>query len=159
MIPGVEGGYTLDSKGNTSAIYDAAVNWKGSPLIVFAGKEYGTGSSRDWAAKGPSLQGVKMVVAVSYERIHRSNLLGMGILPLEFTDGNSIDTLGIKGNETFSLKGLCNIQPSCELTMEVKLTDGSSKSFPVKVRIDTGLELEYWKAGGILNYVLLEFMK
>jgi aconitate hydratase len=159
MIPGVEGGYTIDSEGNTSAIFDAAVSWDVSPLIVFAGKEYGTGSSRDWAAKGPSLQGVKMVVAVSYERIHRSNLLGMGILPLEFTDGNSIDTLGIKGNETFSLKGLGNIHPSCELTMEVKLKDGSSKSFPVKVRIDTGLELEYWKAGGILNYVLLDFMK
>ncbi len=159
MIPGIEGGYTLDSKDNTSAIYDAATSWNGLPLIVFAGKEYGTGSSRDWAAKGPSLQGVKMVVAMSYERIHRSNLLGMGILPLEFTDGNSIDTLGIKGNETFSLKDLENIQPSCELTMEIKLTDGSSKSFPVKVRIDTGLELEYWKAGGILNYVLLEFMK
>ncbi len=159
MIPGVEGGYTIDNKGNTSAIYDAAVSWNGSPLIVFAGKEYGTGSSRDWAAKGPSLQGVEMVVAVSYERIHRSNLLGMGILPLEFTDGDSVDSLGIKGNETFSLKGLGNIQPSCELTMDVKLPDGSSKSFPVKVRIDTGLELEYWKAGGILNYVLLEFMK
>lgn len=159
MIPGVEGGYTIDSNGKTSAIYDAAVSWKGSPLIVFAGKEYGTGSSRDWAAKGPSLQGVEMVVAMSYERIHRSNLLGMGILPLEFTEGNSVDSLEIKGDETFTLKGLENIQPSGELTIEVKIADGKIKSFPVKVRIDTGLELQYWKAGGILNYVLLEFMK
>lgn len=159
MIPGVEGGYTIDSNGNTSAIFDAAVSWNGSPLIVFAGKEYGTGSSRDWAAKGPSLQGVELVVAMSYERIHRSNLLGMGILPLEFTDGNSVDSLGIKGDETFSLKGLSGIQPSCELIMDVKQIDGSNKYFPVKVRIDTDLELEYWKAGGILNYVLFSFMK
>ncbi len=159
MVPGIEGGYTIDSKGDTSAIYDAAVSWKDSPLVVFAGKEYGTGSSRDWAAKGPSLQGVKMVVAISYERIHRSNLLGMGILPLEFIEGNSVDSLGIKGDETFSLKGLENIHPSCKLTMEVKQNKGTIYSFPVKLRIDTGLELEYWKAGGILNYVLYEFMK
>jgi len=159
MLPGVEGGYTIDSEGNTSAIFDAAVSWKGSHLIVFAGKEYGTGSSRDWAAKGPSLQGIKAVVAESYERIHRSNLLGMGILPLEFINGNSVDSLGIKGDETYLIKGLRGIQPSGELTIDVKRTDGSLESFRVKVRIDTGLELKYWQAGGILNYVLAEFMK
>ena len=159
MLTGIEGGYTKDSKGETAAIFDAAMSWETAPLLVFAGKEYGTGSSRDWAAKGPSLQGVKLVIAMSYERIHRSNLLGMGILPLEFTNGNSVDSLEIKGNETFTLKGLRNIYPGGELTLLMKRIDESNESFPVKVRIDTGLELEYWKAGGILNYVLLSFMK
>ncbi len=159
MIPGTEGGYTLDSKGEVSAIYDAAVSMKDTPLLVFAGKEYGTGSSRDWAAKGPSLQGVKLVIAESYERIHRSNLLGMGILPLEFGKDYSVDSLGIRGDEIFSLSGLEDIRPAGELTMSMKRGSGISKSFPVKVRIDTGLELEYWKAGGILNYVLFSFMK
>ena len=159
MLPGIEGGYTKDSNGETAAIFDAAVTWNESPLIVFAGKEYGTGSSRDWAAKGPSLQGVKVVVAMSYERIHRSNLLGMGILPLEFINDNSVDSLKISGEESFSIKGLGNIEPAGILEAEKILYDGSSKTFSVKVRIDTKLELEYWKAGGILNYVLLEFMK
>ena len=159
MLPGIEGGYTKDSTGKTAAIFDAAMSWGEKPLIVFAGKEYGTGSSRDWAAKGPSLQGVKVVIAMSYERIHRSNLLGMGILPLEFTKKESVDTLKITGDESFMIKGLNNIEPGGELEVEIQLKDGSLKSFPVKVRIDTKLELEYWKAGGILNYVLLEFMK
>ena len=159
MLPGVEGGYTKDSNGKTAAIFDAATTWGEAPLIVFAGKEYGTGSSRDWAAKGPSLQGVKVVIAESYERIHRSNLLGMGILPLEFTQNESVDTLKISGDESFSIKGLSNIEPAGILEAEMILKDGSLKTFPVKVRIDTKLELEYWKAGGILNYVLLSFMK
>ena len=159
MLPGVEGGYTKDSIGEAAAIYDAAITWGDTPLIVFAGKEYGTGSSRDWAAKGPSLQGVKVVVAESYERIHRSNLLGMGILPLEFKEKDSIESLGISGNESFTIIGLSRIKPLGNLTVDVKPEDGSSKTFPVKVRIDTGLELEYWKAGGILNYVLQDFMK
>ncbi len=158
MIPGVEGGYTLNSRGEVSAIYDAAVSFRDTPLLVFAGKEYGTGSSRDWAAKGPSLQGVKLVVAESYERIHRSNLLGMGILPLEFAKGYSVDSLNIKGDEIFSLSGLKNIRPAGDLTMTMKRSSSTSE-FPVKVRIDTALELEYWKAGGILNYVLFSFMK
>ncbi len=159
MLPGIEGGYTRDSTGGTSAIYDAAATWGGAPLIVFAGKEYGTGSSRDWAAKGPSLQGVKVVIAESYERIHRSNLLGMGILPLEFTNNNSIDSLQISGEESFSIRALSNIKPGKTLETEMVLKDGSLKTFTVKVRIDTKLELEYWKAGGILNYVLFSFMK
>ncbi len=159
MLPGIEGGYTKDSNGETAAIFDAAMSWGKTPLIVFAGKEYGTGSSRDWAAKGPSLQGVKAVIAMSYERIHRSNLLGMGILPLEFTENNSVDSLKISGEESFSIGGLSNIVPAGELEVKMKLQDGKIKTFPVKVRIDTNLELEYWKAGGILNYVLLEFMK
>lgn len=159
MIPGIEGGYTKDSNGETAAIYDAAISWEEAPLIVFAGKEYGTGSSRDWAAKGPSLQGVKVVIAMSYERIHRSNLLGMGILPLEFVKNDSIDSLKISGNESFSIKGLSKISPAGILDVEMILQNGSQTTFSAKVRIDTKLELEYWKAGGILNYVLLDFMK
>ncbi len=159
MLQGIEGGYTKDCNGKTAAIYDAATTWGNAPLIVLAGKEYGTGSSRDWAAKGPSLQGVKAVIAMSYERIHRSNLLGMGILPLEFADNNSIDSLKISGDETFSIKGLNKIEPAGILNVDMKFKDGSLTTFPVKVRIDTKLELEYWKAGGILNYVLLDFMK
>lgn len=159
MLPGIEGGYTKNSNGETVSIFDAAMSWGEAPLIIFAGKEYGTGSSRDWAAKGPSLQGVKAVIAESYERIHRSNLLGMGILPLEFTENNSVDSLKISGDESFSIGGLNNIVPAGKLEVKMKLQDGKIKTFPVKVRIDTNLELEYWKAGGILNYVLLEFMK
>ena len=159
MLPGIEGGYTKNSNGETVSIFDAAMSWGEAPLIIFAGKEYGTGSSRDWAAKGPSLQGVKAVIAMSYERIHRSNLLGMGILPLEFTENNSVDSLKISGDESFSIGGLNNIVPAGKLEVKMKLQDGKIKTFPVKVRIDTNLELEYWKAGGILNYVLLEFMK
>ncbi|MCD6397551.1 MAG: aconitate hydratase AcnA [Spirochaetaceae bacterium] len=159
MLPGIEGGYTKDNNGETAAIFDAAMSWGETPLIVFAGKEYGTGSSRDWAAKGPSLQGVKAVIAMSYERIHRSNLLGMGILPLEFTENNSVDSLKISGDESFSIRGLSDIVPAGELEVKMELEDGNIKTFTVKVRIDTNLELEYWKAGGILNYVLLEFMK
>jgi aconitate hydratase A / 2-methylisocitrate dehydratase len=159
MIPGVEGGYTKDSHGKTSAIFDAAGTWGETPLIVFAGKEYGTGSSRDWAAKGPSLQGVKVVVAESYERIHRSNLLGMGILPLEFKKTDSIDSLKISGNESWSITNLYKIEPAGLIDVEMELTDGTITVFSAKVRIDTKLELAYWKAGGILNYVLLEFMK
>jgi aconitate hydratase len=159
MNPNIEGGYTTDSKGQTAAIYDGAMSWKGTPLIVFAGKEYGTGSSRDWAAKGPKLQGVKAVIAKSYERIHRSNLLEMGILPLEFQQGASVDSLDIKGDETFSILGLNELHPSGELIIEIIRKNGGHEIFPVKVRIDTDLELKYWKAGGILNYVLLEVMK
>jgi len=159
MLPGIEGGYTKNSKGEQAAIFDAAITWGESPLIVFAGKEYGTGSSRDWAAKGPSLQGVKVVIAESYERIHRSNLLGMGILPLEFTQNSSIDSLKISGDESFTIRGLSNIEPAGKLEVRIMLTNGSSTTFSAKVRIDTKLELEYWKAGGILNYVLLNFMK
>lgn len=144
-----------------TSVFDASVAYQRNsiPLIVLGGKEYGTGSSRDWAAKGPSLQGVKVVVATSYERIHRSNLLGMGILPLEFVKNDSIDSLGISGNESFSIKGLNKIEPAGMLDVEMINQNGSLTTFSVKVRIDTKLELEYWKAGGILNYVLLDFMK
>ena len=159
MLPGIEGGYTKDWKEEQAAIFDAAKTWRDTPLIVYAGKEYGTGSSRDWAAKGPSLQGVKVVIAMSYERIHRSNLLGMGILPLEFTEGDSTDSLGITGEESFSVKNLNSITPLGILSLIILLKNGKQKFVPVKVRIDTKLELEYWKAGGILNYVLLDFMK
>ncbi|MDA3941796.1 MAG: aconitate hydratase AcnA [Spirochaetia bacterium] len=159
MLPGIEGGYTKNNTGETAAIYDAAMSWEDAPLIVFAGKEYGTGSSRDWAAKGPSLQGVKVVIAESYERIHRSNLLGMGILPLEFSKNDSIDSLEISGDESFSIKGLNKIEHAGILDVKMEKQDGITTFFPVKVRIDTKLELEYWKAGGILNFVLLDFMK
>ncbi|MCK5734949.1 MAG: aconitate hydratase AcnA [Spirochaetaceae bacterium] len=156
MVPGTEGGYTLDPDGNTVSIFDAAMAWekKNTPLVVLAGKEYGTGSSRDWAGKGPMLQGVKVVIAVSYERIHRSNLIGMGILPLEFTDGGSAEFYDIDGSEDFSIRGLNSLNPFDRLTVDVKSSNGTAKKIPVLCRIDTGVEMDYWRSGGILRFVL-----
>ena len=159
MTSGIEGGYTIDKNSNVVPIFDAAMSWNGTPLIVFAGKEYGTGSSRDWAAKGPLLQGVKAVIAESYERIHRSNLIGMGILPLEFTNEESANFLNIKGNETFTISGLKTIKPFGELAMKITKIDGGIAEIRLKVRIDTELELKYWQSGGILNYVLSGFLR
>ena len=156
MVKGVEGGYTLAPGGETVSIYDAAMDWmkRGVPLVILAGREYGTGSSRDWAGKGPMLQGVKMVIAESYERIHRSNLIGMGILPLEFAEGGSADAHGLNGGETFSLSGLGGLRPGTNLEVQVQRGDGTSFGMPVLCRIDTPVEMDYWKSGGILNYVL-----
>ncbi|MFD2110976.1 aconitate hydratase AcnA [Thiorhodococcus fuscus] len=156
MAPGTEGGVTLHQpSGEQMSIYDAAMQYQaeGTPAIVIAGKEYGSGSSRDWAAKGPRLLGVRAVIAESYERIHRSNLVGMGILPLEFINGDTAQSLGLTGTESFDIVGLENGEAK---QVEVKATaaDGSVKSFTAKVRIDTPNEVDYYRNGGILHYVL-----
>jgi aconitate hydratase len=126
----------------------------GRPLVVIAGKEYGTGSSRDWAAKGTILLGVRAVIAESYERIHRSNLVGMGVLPLQFMDGDSAESLGLDGTEKFSISGVADIDPRQEVEVVVRRNDGSEFTITTRCRIDTYNELEYFKAGGILHYVL-----
>ncbi|MEJ8574784.1 aconitate hydratase AcnA [Microbaculum marinum] len=158
MVPGVEGGVTVHyPDGKEMSIYDAAMKyWKENvPLVVFAGKEYGTGSSRDWAAKGTRLLGVRAVVAQSFERIHRSNLIGMGVLPLQFGEGDSWQKLGLKGDETVTIEGLADgLKPRAELTVQVTFADGKTKKVPVLCRIDTLDELDYFHNGGILHYVL-----
>ena len=139
-------------------IYDAVVEYKkrGTDLVVFGGKEYGTGSSRDWAAKGTKLLGVKVVIAESFERIHRSNLIGMGVLPLEFTQNVNKENLNIKGEETINIFGLAKLRPGITLNYEINSLE--SKFINLKCRIDTNKELEYYKAGGILNFVLNEII-
>jgi aconitate hydratase len=161
MLGGKEGGDTiLMTTGETMPIYDAAMAYlkAGIPSIVLAGKEYGTGSSRDWAAKGPALQGVRCVVAESFERIHRSNLVGMGVLPLQFADGASAASLGLDGSEEISIKGiaqaLANFKPGLRIEVEAKKKDGAVKRFPTILRIDTANETQYYRHGGILQFVL-----
>jgi aconitate hydratase len=155
MVPGIEGGMTK-YKGEVMPIYDAAMRHKadGKALIVIAGKEYGTGSSRDWAAKGTNLLGVKAVIVESFERIHRSNLVGMGILPLQFEDGTSRQTLGLTGEESFTIRGVGTLKPRQTVTVEFTRTDGTTASFNALCRIDTANEMEYFLNGGILHYVL-----
>ncbi|MBK1723753.1 aconitate hydratase AcnA [Thiocystis violacea] len=156
MAPGTEGGVTLHQPGGEQmSIYDAAMRYQaaGTPVIVIAGKEYGSGSSRDWAAKGPRLLGVRAVIAESYERIHRSNLVGMGILPLEFTNGENAQSLGLTGTETFDILGLHNGEAK-QIEVKATATDGTVKRFTAKVRIDTPNEVDYYRNGGILSYVL-----
>ena len=155
MVPGVEGGMTT-YKGEQMPIYDAAMRHKadGTPLVVVAGKEYGTGSSRDWAAKGTLLLGVRAVIVESYERIHRSNLVGMGVLPLQFEDGATRESLGLTGEDSFTIKGLASLEPGQRVDVEVTRPDGSSFSFGAKCRIDTANEMDYFMNGGILQYVL-----
>ncbi|SEJ14470.1 aconitase [Sphingobium sp. AP50] len=155
MLDGVEGGMT-SYKGETMAIYDAAMAHKadGTPLVVIGGKEYGTGSSRDWAAKGTNLLGVRAVIVESFERIHRSNLVGMGVLPLVFKDGQTRDTLGLKGDDSFTITGVADLKPRQDVTVNVTRADGSTFSFTALCRIDTVNELEYFLNGGILQYVL-----
>jgi aconitate hydratase len=154
MLDGVEGGYTLGPAGDQLAIYDAAMEYKkdGTPLVVIAGKEYGTGSSRDWAAKGTLLLGVKAVIAESFERIHRSNLVGMGVLPLQFRDGESAKTHGLTGKETFEITGLTAANAR-EATVVAK-GNGGEKRFTVRVMLLTPKEREFYRHGGILPYVL-----
>ncbi|MCG8452035.1 MAG: aconitate hydratase AcnA [Spirochaetales bacterium] len=156
MVPGTEGGYTLNPEGKQDSIYDAAMAWgqKNVPLIVLAGKEYGTGSSRDWAGKGPMLQGVRAVIAESYERIHRSNLIGMGILPLQFKKGESVASQGLDGSEEFSITNLAHLKPGAEVSVQVRSQDGKEFSLKALCRIDTSVEMDYWRSGGILNFVL-----
>jgi aconitate hydratase len=166
MVPGVEGGVTKyfgpgSKDGEQLAIFDAAEKYKadGTPLVVLAGQEYGTGSSRDWAAKGTMLLGVKAVVAQSYERIHRSNLVGMGVLPLQFEEGTSAQTLGLDGSETFDVVGLSDqVKPRQKLTLCITKADGTTQDVPVVLRIDTPIEVEYYRHGGILPFVLRELM-
>jgi len=157
MLDNVEGGFTrYIPTGETQAIYDAAMAYKaaGTPLVILAGKEYGTGSSRDWAAKGTVLLGVRAVVAESFERIHRSNLVGMGVLPLQFRDGETAASLGLDGSETYSIRDVGGIQPRQDVEVEVLDAQGATTTFTARCRIDTYNELEYFHAGGILPYVL-----
>ena len=176
MIPGVEGGYTLyfgDKEvhppdkgikvkdGKPTFIYDACMAYKadGIPLIIFAGQEYGTGSSRDWAAKGTSLLGVKAVVAQSFERIHRSNLVGMGVLPLQFPHGVTAQTLGLNGTEVFDALGLSDdLAPRQDVTLRITRKGGSLVDQTVKLRIDTPIEVDYYRHGGILPFVLRQLL-
>ena len=157
ITPDIEGGVTRHFPSReTMAIYDAAMKYEGErrPLVVFAGKEYGTGSSRDWAAKGTKLLGVRAVITESFERIHRSNLVGMGVLPLQFKE-DGWQKLGLTGEEIVSIRGLENLSPRATLTVELyRPTDGRIARFPVICRIDTPTELEYFKNGGVLPYVL-----
>jgi aconitate hydratase len=159
MLPGSEGGVTL-YKNEKLPIYDAAMRYigDGTPTVVFGGEEYGTGSSRDWAAKGTMLLGVKAVIARSFERIHRSNLVGMGVLPLQFLGGDSAPSLGITGEETVDVIGMSDIRPQQELTLVIRKADGSERRITVKSRIDTAIEVDYYKHGGILPYVLRELL-
>jgi aconitate hydratase A / 2-methylisocitrate dehydratase len=158
----LEGGRTVHyPSGDKMSIYDAAMRYaeEGVPLVVVAGTEYGNGSSRDWAAKGTRLLGVKAVIAQSFERIHRSNLVGMGIAPFTFEDGTSASTLGLKGDETVSIQGLTDVEPRATLTADITYADGHSASVPLLCRIDTLDELEYYRNGGILHYVLRNLAK
>ncbi len=162
MLDGVEGGYTLGPDGAQTSIYDAAMAWQdqGVPLVVFAGEQYGAGSSRDWAAKGTALLGVKAVVAETFERIHRSNLVGMGVIPFEFTNGVSRKSLGLKGDETVSISGLeGDLQPGAMVPCVITRADGSTETIELKCRIDTAIEKEYIEHGGVLHYVLRDLAK
>ncbi|MBN8815378.1 MAG: aconitate hydratase AcnA [Sphingomonas sp.] len=155
MVPGVEGGMSRYD-GQVMPIYDVAMKFKaeGVPMVIVAGKEYGTGSSRDWAAKGTNLLGVRAVIVESFERIHRSNLVGMGVLPLQFADGVTRQTLGLTGDETFTIKNVAGLRPRQDVEVELTRADGSKETFLTRCRIDTVNELEYFLNGGILHYVL-----
>ena len=155
MVPGVEGGFSTYG-GETMPIYDAAMKHKedGTPLVVIGGKEYGTGSSRDWAAKGTNLLGVRAVIAESFERIHRSNLVGMGVLPLQFAEGVTRQSLGLKGDETFTIQNVAGLRPRQDVEVTLVRADGTTETFQARCRIDTVNELEYFLNGGILQYVL-----
>jgi aconitate hydratase len=162
MVPGTEGGITFHQpSGEQMSIFDAAMKYAETktPLIILAGHEYGTGSSRDWAAKGTRLLGVKAVVAASFERIHRSNLVGMGVLPLQFLDGTTAQSLGLDGSEIFSITWLSDkVRPGHHATLEIQDKDGKSRSVPLKLRIDTPIEIDYYRHGGILPFVLRQLL-
>jgi aconitate hydratase len=162
MVPGVEGGVTkFEGGGEVLSIFDAAIKYATAktPLIVLAGQEYGTGSSRDWAAKGTNLLGVKVVVAQSFERIHRSNLVGMGVLPLQFKEGTTAQTLKLDGTETYDVLGLnANLKPQQDLTLRITRANGQAENVPVRCRIDTPIEIDYYQHGGILPFVLRQLV-
>ncbi|GIT85920.1 aconitate hydratase AcnA [Roseobacter sp. OBYS 0001] len=161
MLDGVEGGYTKGPNGEQASIYDAAMTHQeaGTPLVIFGGEQYGAGSSRDWAAKGTALLGVKAVIAESFERIHRSNLVGMGVIPFEFTGEDTRKSLGLTGDEKVSISGLDTIQPLQEVPCTITMADGTSKAITLKCRIDTAIEIEYIEHGGVLHYVLRNLAK
>jgi aconitate hydratase len=157
MLPGVEGGFSIHyPDGERGPIYDVAMRYRaeGVPLVVFAGREYGTGSSRDWAAKGTKLLGVRAVIAQSFERIHRSNLVGMGVVPFTFAEGTSWQTLGLSGDETVTIRGIATIRPRQTVEAVITDVDGKVITVPLLCRIDTLDELDYFRNGGILQYVL-----
>ena len=161
MVPGVEGGVTVHQpSGERMAIYDAAIKYEQerTPLVILAGQEYGTGSSRDWAAKGTKLLGVRAVVAQSFERIHRSNLVGMGVLPLQFEEGTNAQSLGLDGTETFAIGGVDSLKPRQKAKLVIKRKNGKTDEVPVRVRIDTPIEVDYYQHGGILPFVLRQLM-
>jgi aconitate hydratase len=163
MVAPIEGGFTKHQPdGEEMSIYDAAMRYKeeNTPLIVIGGKEYGTGSSRDWAAKGTLLMGVKAVITESFERIHRSNLVGMGVLPVQFKEGQSAASLKLDGTETYSLSGLGsgNVRPRQDVVLTIERADGTKEDVTLTLRIDTPIELEYYKNGGILPYVLKQLL-
>ena len=161
LAPGTEGGWTRHQPDDEQmSIFDASLKYReaGTPLIVIAGSEYGTGSSRDWAAKGTLLLGVKAVIVSSYERIHRSNLIGMGVLPLQFMDGENAESLGLTGKETYDIQGQSDAD-SRTVTVTATAEDGSIKTFEAKIRIDTPKERDYFEHGGILHYVLRQLVK
>jgi aconitate hydratase len=155
LVPGIEGGSTRDfTDGQVKPVHDAALSYRtaGVPLLVIAGKDYGSGSSRDWAAQGPALLGVRAVLAESFERIHRANLVGMGVLPLQFRDGQTADTLGLTGHETYAITGLAGAEPG-RFPRAVTVTTGRIR-FEATLRLDTRREQEYVQHGGIMKYVL-----
>lgn len=161
MLAGVEGGYTLGPDGSQMPIYDAAMAYQaeGTPLVVFGGEQYGAGSSRDWAAKGTALLGVKAVIAENFERIHRSNLVGMGVIPFEFTSGDTRKSLGLKGDETVSIFGLEGVTPLQEVPAKITMGNGAVHNITLKCRIDTEVEIDYIENGGVLHYVLRNLAK
>jgi aconitate hydratase len=156
MLDGVEGGYTKGPDGTQTSIFDAAMAHQaaGTPLVIFGGEQYGAGSSRDWAAKGTALLGVKAVIAENFERIHRSNLVGMGVIPFEFTNGDTRKSLGLTGEETVSISGLDTIKPLQDVPCVITMANGDVKNIMIKCRIDTAIEIEYVEHGGVLHYVL-----
>jgi len=157
MLDGVEGGYTKGPDGAQTSIFDASMAWQaaGTPLVIFGGIEYGAGSSRDWAAKGTALLGVKAVIAESFERIHRSNLVGMGVIPFEFTGGDTRKSLGLTGDEVVSISGLAgDLTPLSQVRCTIRFADGTQKTIQIKCRIDTEIEIDYVRHGGVLHYVL-----
>jgi aconitate hydratase len=162
LAPGTEGGVTRHlSSGDVMSIFDAAMRYakEGVPLVILAGKEYGSGSSRDWAAKGPKLLGVRAVIAESFERIHRSNLVGMGILPLELLPGQTAVSLGLTGEELFSIRNLVDAIGTRGATVRAESANGVVREFLTTLRIDTPQEREYYRHGGILPYVLRQLLK
>jgi aconitate hydratase len=162
LAPGTEGPWTTHlPDGERMTIFDAATRYREEavPLVVLAGKEYGSGSSRDWAAKGPMLLGVRAVIAESFERIHRSNLVGMGILPLEFAPGDSAASLRLTGRETFTIRGLAAVEPGSEIDVDATGEDGSTTTFRARVRIDGAAELDYFRNLGILRMVLRQLLR
>jgi aconitate hydratase len=162
LVPEKEGNWTIHMpSGEILSIYEAAMRYQeaGTPLLVLAGREYGTGSSRDWAAKGTTLLGVRAVLAESYERIHRSNLVGMGVLPLVYQEGQSAESLGLTGRETYDISGIAEgLEPGGTVTVRVTSEDGKERAFEAIVRLNSSVELEYYRHGGILQRVLRMFL-